>query len=298
MALRLGLCCLFVNEPIRFRTTTATALLRMPRDAVLRKVSDICRENAIALQAAITFCGRHGIGCFRINSQILPVKTHPDAGYAVTELPGYKDIRGLFVRCSTLAQSLDVRLTFHPDQFVVLNSPDPGVVARSLADLAYHAQVAEWVGADCINIHAGGVYGDKLAALARLVKTIRRMPERIRRLLTIENDDRSFTPSDLLPVARATGVPLTYDVHHHRCLPDGLTVEEATDEAVATWNREPLMHLSSPKYGWSGPDPRPHHDYIDLADFPVSWRGRSFTIEVEAKAKEIAVLRLKTQLGG
>jgi UV DNA damage endonuclease len=91
-------------------------------------------------------------------------------------------------------------------------------------------------------------------------------------------------------------VPLVYDVHHHRCLPDGLSVEEATEQALATWNREPLLHISSPLEGWSGTKPQPHHDFIDLADFPACWRGLHVTIEVEAKAKELAVLQLKRQV--
>ena len=116
---------------------------------------------------------------------------------------------------------------------------------------------------------------------------------RIRSLLTLENDDRVYTPADLLPVCRDTGLPLVYDVHHHRCLPDGMTVEKATTLALETWRREPLFHLSSPLGGWGGGDARKHHDYIDPGDFPECWRNLNITVEVEAKAKELAVLRLK-----
>jgi UV DNA damage endonuclease len=92
-------------------------------------------------------------------------------------------------------------------------------------------------------------------------------------------------------------VPLVYDVHHHRCNPDGLSEEEATLEATRTWgDREPWVHLSSPKAGWSGGDPRPHADYIDPSDLPACWVGRSMTIDVEAKAKELAVLRLQKHI--
>jgi UV DNA damage endonuclease len=89
-----------------------------------------------------------------------------------------------------------------------------------------------------------------------------------------------------------TGVPLVYDVHHHRCLPDGLSIEAATEQAAATWKREPLFHISSPIEGWRGPKPERHHDYIDPRDFPSAWKNRVLTVEVEAKAKELAVLQL------
>ena len=113
----------------------------------------------------------------------------------------------------------------------------------------------------------------------------------------MENDDTSFAPADLIAACRSTGVPLVYDVHHHRCLPDGLSVEEATAAALTTWDREPLFHISSPIEGWGGPKPLRHHDEIDPSDFPDCWRGMAITVEVEAKAKERAVLRLAEALG-
>ena len=112
----------------------------------------------------------------------------------------------------------------------------------------------------------------------------------------MENDDRIYTPADLLPLCRAEGIPLVYDVHHHRCNPDGLTEEEATEQALATWDREPLFHISSPIEGWNGPKPERHHDFIDVKDFPKCWHGLDLTVEVEAKAKEVAVLKLKKHL--
>ena len=165
-----------------------------------------------------------------------------------------------------------------------------------LAELSYQAEVAEWVGADTINIHGGGAYGDKAAALRVLRENITRLPQPVRSRLTLENDDKVYTPADLLPVCADTGVPLVYDVHHHRCLPDGLSVAEATTQARKTWKSEPLFHISSPIEGWNGPKPERHHDYINASDFPQEWLGWPLTVEVEAKAKELAVARLLAEL--
>ena len=101
----------------------------------------------------------------------------------------------------------------------------------------------------------------------------------------------------------ALGVPVVYDVHHHRCLPDGLDEHEATQRCAATWQRlgrEPYFHLSSPKHGWEGRDPKPHADYIDPRDVPAAWRTLRYraTVDVEAKAKELAVLALRESLSG
>ncbi len=290
--LRLGLCCKFAREPIRFRTTTAAALLRLAPTARAHRLSELCRANAAATEAAIRYCVSHGIGAFRIGSDVLPVHTHPKVCYDVRQLPDGAAIVAAFRACGRLARKLGIRLLFHPDQFIVLSSSDPGITRRSVADLVAQAEIAGWLGADVINIHAGGAYGDKAAALTRVARNIRRLPAAVRRRLTLENDERTYTPADLLPFCEAQKIPMVYDVHHHRCQPDGLSIAEATRRALATWNREPVLHLSSPREGWRGPKPSRHHDFIAVGDFPACWRKLNATVEVEAKAKELAVERL------
>ncbi len=90
--IRLGLCCIFRDQPIKFVTTTAAAISRMDRPNALAKLSCLCLANADALLLALRFCADQGIGCFRVNSQILPLKTHPTCGYEVDELPDGEEI--------------------------------------------------------------------------------------------------------------------------------------------------------------------------------------------------------------
>ncbi|MFO0958598.1 MAG: UV DNA damage repair endonuclease UvsE [Isosphaeraceae bacterium] len=296
--IRLGLCCIFRDEPIKFASTTAAAIGRLQRPEALAKLSRLCLANADALLAALRFCADAGIGCFRVNSQILPLRTHPTCGYEVDDLPEGEEIVRRFRACGEFAAQKSLRTCFHPDQFVVLNSPRPEVVESSIRELEYQAEVAAWIGADVLNIHGGGAYGDKKKALEDFGRNLGRLSPGVRGRLTVENDDKIFSPADLLPVCRAYGVPLVYDVHHHRCHPDDLTAEEATREAASTWDREPLVHISSPLDGWHGPRPERHHDFIDIADFPDGWRAMDLTVEVEAKAKEAAVLKLMAELNG
>ena len=290
--LRLGLCCLFRDHPVKFFTTTAAAVSKMDRPDALAKLGRLCLANADSLLAALQFCNENGVGCFRINSRILPLKTHPTCGYQVESLPEGAEIVGRYKECGRFAQEHGLRTCFHPDQFVVLNSQRPEVVESSVRELEYQGEVAEWVGADVINIHGGGAYSDKPKALADFARNLALLSPRVRDRLTVENDDKTYTPADLLPICKTEGVPLVYDVHHHRCNRDGMSVEQATCEALATWNREPMFHISSPIEGWKGANPSRHHDYIDLKDFPECWRGEKITVEVEAKAKEVAVLKL------
>ncbi len=296
--LRLGLCCLFNQAPIRFRSATAKFVRPLARPAQLVKLSDLCLDNARSLVAAIEEVHRLGFGSFRVSSPLLPLYTHPEVGYRLGDLPDAREITATLSSVKAFKEKHHLRLSFHPDQFTLLSSPRPEVTAASLKELDYQVMLVELIGGDVINIHGGGVYGDKSSALSRLVDEISVLPEPIRSRLTLENDDRCYTVADLLPVCEQLNIPLVYDVHHHRCNPDSLTIAEATEACLKSWrrlDREPFFHISSPKHGWDGKS-GPHADFIDIADFPAEWLGLDATIDVEAKAKEIAVLRLQKEL--
>jgi UV DNA damage endonuclease len=294
---RLGLCCAFVEEPIRFRRTTAryvTGLKPGERHEFLRQIA---ADNARALALAVDWCAAHEVGAFRVNSEILPLATHPLVGYRLDEIDGTGEIREAFAETGAKAREGRVRLSFHPDQFVVPGSSREDVVVSSLAELEHQASVAELIGAEQLTLHGGGAQGGKPAALERLRRNLARLSPRARSRIALENDDRVYTILDLLPFCREEGLPLVYDVHHHRCNPDGLSVEEAAGAAARTWGRrEPWAHLSSPKGGWRSDDPRQHADFIRPRDLPACWVGERMTIDVEAKAKELAVLRLQSHL--
>ena len=291
---RWGLCCQFLDSPIRFRTATHRYVTSLEATAGRANLTAIARDNASALAAAVRQCSELGIGAFRINSQILPLTTHPVSGYRLSDIDDDGSIADAFRAAAALARDLDVRLSFHPDQFVVLNSEHPHVVASSVEEMRAQGDIALLVGAEVLTLHAGSSAGGLPDALERLERGIEQLPAPARERLALENDDRRFSPASLLPLCERLRIPLVYDVHHHRCNPDALDITEATERAAATWNgREPHFHISSPRAGWSGGDPRPHADFVTLSDFPDAWRDQRFTIDVEAKAKERAVLALR-----
>ncbi len=166
--MRFGLCCLFKNEEITFRTTTAKALSPLNRGEQLLKLSAICLHNAHNLKQAVTTINRLGIGAFRVMSPLFPRMTHPEVGYALDDLPAGETIAQHMATSRALAASHDLRLSFHPDQFVVLSSPHAAVVRNSLRELEYQGELAAALGAEVINLHAGGVYGDIGQSIRRL----------------------------------------------------------------------------------------------------------------------------------
>jgi UV DNA damage endonuclease len=256
-------------------------------------------HNVESLYRSLKYVSANDIGAFRLLSPLLPRYTHPEVAYTLHDLPGGESIKNEFGRIRKLRKKHDIRLSFHPDQFNVLSSPRPEVISNTFRELEYQGLLADLVDAEVINLHAGGVYGKKEETLKRLQENIARLPGPVLSRISLENDDVSFTPADLLPICQNLKIPMVYDVHHHRCNPDELTIEEATLRALRTWQdlgREPYFHISSPKNGWLKGSPKPHADYIDPADFPSCWKDYNITVDIEAKAKELAVLKLMKDL--
>ena len=253
--IRLGLCCIFRKEPIRFRATTAKHLLQFSRKEQLDRLSGLCLHNSESLLAALRFLQAKGIGAFRILSPFFPRFTHPDVGYSLEELPDAEAILHNLKQAKNFRGQHDIRLSFHPDQFIVLSSERKAVVESARKELEYQAMLAEHVGADVINIHGGGAYNDKRSALQRFKMNFRLLSSAVQHRLSLENDDRTYTVADLAPICEELHIPLVYDVHHHRCKPDGLTVAEATALSRRSWEkvgRETYFHVSSPLNGWQG----------------------------------------------
>ena len=293
--LRLGLCCAFANnDAIRFRTTTVRYASTLPTRQRRQSLHELAEHNVRALAEAIRWCADHGIYAFRVMSGLLPLYTHPVVGWQLTQSARGAGLRDLLSAVGGEARALGVRLSFHPDQFVVLGSATESMVRAAIAELEYQAECAELLGAEQLTLHGGGAVGGKEQALARLRRGLERLSPRARARIALENDDRVYTVADLLPSCREERVPLVYDVHHHRCNPDDLSVGEATHAASETWlGREPWMHISSPAAGWRDGDARPHADFIRPSDVPRVWLGLNATVDVEAKQKERAVLRLR-----
>ena len=139
-----------------------------------------------------------------------------------------------------------------------------------------------------INIHVGGVYGDKDSALKRWCDAFQLLDDNTKSRLTIENDDKisAYTVSDLMYIHENTGIPIVFDYHHHSCHPGGMSHKDALTLAMSTWSKDitPVVHVSEPR---DDKNPRAHHDYINNY---VDNYGFNFDMMFEAKAKELSVL--------
>lgn len=267
-----------------------------------------------ALYRILDYLRDEEIRMYRITSEFVPYATHPDLPQFHGQIEAHA--REL-ARLGEYARRLDIRLSLHPSQYVVLNARDDAVAQKAIVDLDSQARLLDAMeqGPEAVVVlHVGGVYGDKPAALERFARNYERLSEPARRRLVIENDEFSFTIRDCLELHRLTRVPVVFDHQHHRLNPGGLETVAAARAALETWPEEvtPKVHFSSARLDGrvikrgkevrvEPPLLRQHADYIDpwtLADFLAELHDRAFDLMLEAKAKDLALIKLRRDLAG
>tara|TARA_R110000851_G_scaffold8075_2_gene31061 strand:- start:965 stop:1885 length:921 start_codon:yes stop_codon:yes gene_type:complete len=236
---------------------------------------------------------------FRITSNLFPWSSE----YKLHQLPHFESIRDILHDIGNYVQVNGIRITSHPGPFNVLTSPHPHVVTNCITDLSIHGEVFDLMHLsrtpyNKINIHIGGAYGDKPSAMKRFCENFHRLPESVKSRLTVENDDKAsmYSVKDLYEnVYKVIGIPVVFDYHHHKFCTGDLSEQEALELAMSTWPTDvvPVVHYSESKsLEYEDPKIRPqaHSDYV--LDY-IDTYGNEVDIMVEAKAKELAVLRYK-----
>eukprot|EP00884_Botryococcus_braunii_P001623 jgi/Botrbrau1/11461/Bobra.27_4s0002.1 len=261
----------------------------------LAYISQLALENSRALPAIIKWNNEQGIRFFRLSSGIFPWCTE----YDLEQLPDHEGIASNLAFAGQLARAYDQRLTFHPSHFIKLGTDDEALVSKSIKELEVHSQVFDLMGYEPshwnkINIHVGGVYGNKQATLDKFAANFRRLSPGLRARLTLENDDTpsGYSISDLLPLHQATKIPLVFDFHHYKfCRGEHTTCKEAFLAALKTWPAgvRPVVHWSESQEG------RKAHAHSDYVSGPINLFGLEAEVDVmiEAKCKELALLRYR-----
>lgn len=255
------------------------------------RLEETVRENLRCLGETLRFNQRECLLFFRIGSGLVPFASHPvcTADWQETFAEGFRDI-GRFVREN------DMRISMHPDQFVVINAKDPDIVGKSIAELSYHAALLDAMhldGTAKIQIHVGGVYGDPGSAMMRFTNVYSGLDECVIRRLVVENDDSRYTLADCLRIHEETGIPVLFDVFHHTVNPSGAGVAEAVELSGATWRPRdgiPMVDYSTPMPG--GRKGR-HAESLDAADFErflAATAPADMDIMLEIKDKEKSAL--------
>lgn len=271
--------------------------------------------SLLYLRDIIHYLREQGIRLYRLSPFLAPYYSHPD-------LPGFHD---QIEMCATelrhigaLARSCSIRLSFHASPYTVLSSPEPALVSRSAQSLHGWARMLDLMGMEqeaVIILHLGGRYEGAEASKDRFVENCMRLPPATRARLAIENDDSIYGVSDVVEVAQQVNAPVIFDyLHFQNHNPEGLDLDEALSAAWKTWPAtvRPKLHFSSPRTemrpaGGSGqagalrsPSWTEHADFVNPFEFIEFARSlpalQGADVMLEARAKDLAVLRLRADL--
>ena len=272
--------------------------LRMDRFSIQR-VGELGARNAADLLPILKWNALNGIWFFRIGSGMFPFMDHPTLHYTIRDLlPEHRNaITAHLAAAGGFAKANRMRLSCHPGPYTCIASPNTETVSKSILSLEMHGLIADLLGYGdefAINIHMGGVYGDKAATAERFVQAFNGLSPQIKGRLTLENDDKPsmWSMTELYhEVAKHCPVKLVLDIHHHRFC-NRETLREAADMAFRTWEgfpEIPKVHYSESK---PGPRPQAHADYV-RGEIPQLSDTVEYDVMIEAKAKDLALLEYR-----
>ncbi|MCQ6282248.1 UV DNA damage repair endonuclease UvsE [Bacillus sp. EB600] len=269
------------------------------QDAAIRKLERIASSNLEHCLRLLKHNEANQVHFFRLSSRLIPLANH-------AELPDWNYLKPLEDPLKKLADYIHThpaRIDFHPDHFVVLNSPQKDTFKNSLITLSMHERLLKGMEIDtehrCV-LHVGGGYEDKEKALETFIHNWAYVPQTIQRMIMLENDDTTFTMNETLYLCEKLGIPMVFDYHHHLANHEH-DWEKDWERVVTTWKQSRLpikMHISSPR---SEKEFRAHADYVDSDMFLSFLNQIKGTVPeiycmIEAKQKDAALFRLMADM--
>lgn len=279
------------------KTTTHKNLLKLDKKLWIDKLKGIAIKNIENTERIIRYNNAYGIKLYRITSKLVPLATHND----LAMWNWIEDLEPYFKKLGDTIKKLGIRVSAHPDHFVLLNSPREEVLETSIKDLEYHNNMYKLMGLDKdakLVLHIGGMYGNKKEAIERFYKGFDKLSHDIKSRIILENDDKIYTANEVLKISNTLEIPMVLDVHHHACNNLDTDIKEILSNIYDTWKNQgspPKLHFSSPK---GEKDFRAHHEYINGDDFlefinlSSKVDGRDIDFMIEAKRKDLSVFKL------
>ncbi|UCD15238.1 MAG: UV DNA damage repair endonuclease UvsE [Candidatus Omnitrophota bacterium] len=256
------------------------------------RLIDTVENNLDCLLLILRFNVLHNILFFRITSDLIPFASHP-----VCTFNWQKHFSAKFKQIGAFIKKHDIRISMHPDQFTLINSLDAAIFRRSEKELLYHARVLDGMKLDTcakIQIHVGGVYGNKEKSTERFVDRYRKLNPAIKRRLVIENDDTCYNVEDCLSIHNKAGIPVLFDVFHHSINKIDLPLKDIFKKVAKTWGKRDGLPMVDYSSQLKGGKPGEHAQHIDMRDFKKfikSVKGFDFDIMLEIKDKEKSALK-------
>ncbi len=292
--MKIGYPC--INNTLKCTANSTFRLASYSEENLKSKI----KNNLDCLKKILEFNKENKIKFFRISSDLIPFASHE-----INKFDWQKHFKKEFQEIGGFIKENDFRISMHPDQFVLLNSPNKNIVERSVKELDYHCSVLDSMQLDNtakVQIHIGGVYNNKPEAIQRFIETYNQLPEKIRKRLCIENDDRLFSLRDCLEVHEKTSIPIIFDFFHHECLANNESINEAVKMASATWKPKDGVLMTDYSSQEKGQRKGKHAETIDMKDFQEKInqanqnKDLDFDVMLEIKNKEKSAIKAIKEL--
>lgn len=270
------------------------------KEAAIKKLERIAKSNIENCIRLMKHNKAEGIHFFRLSSRLVPLVNHP-----LTEDWKYERVLAPYLKeLGEYINKFEIRTGFHPDHFVVLNSPSKEILQQSVKTLLYHYKLLKGMNIEpthrCV-LHIGGKKQGIEGGLEQFITNIQDVPHALVNMLILENDDKNYAVEDALYLGEKIGIPVVFDLHHFDVYQRETDLHALWNRVVATWENSPhpiKMHVSSPK---DGPLDRSHADYIDAGRLErflreISGTTSQIDIMIEAKEKDVALIKLMEDL--
>ena len=295
--IRLGYACINMELQEKHGVQCSRSMIR--RTFVQKGInyaSQLALQNCLDLEKVVKWNNQWGIKVFRVTSCLFPWASE----YNIDDMPDIEEIAASLGRVGQITAAGGQRLSLHPGPFNILASDTERVVQNCITDLKIHQKMMDLMGQPenhwaKINIHVGAAKGDRAKALDTWCRNFERLPDGVKKRLTVENDDKENLYSIKMlydGVFKRTGVPIVADQHHHECGPQDLPWSEALPLAASTWGEvRPTCHLSNSR---QLEDPKENRNaHSDWYYTPFIDCGLELDVVLEAKMKERALLKYK-----
>ena len=286
--MRIGYACLTVGVE---NTTIRTCRLA---SATHERLVEVVKANLTALNGILDYNAQNKIRMFRISSDIIPFGSKE----AIT-FPWQKLFAKQLQALGKKARDNDIRLSMHPGQYTVLNSPHDHVVENAMRDLEYHCAFLDALKMDDTNkiiLHIGGIYGDKPSAIERFKKQYQKLSSRIKHRLIIENDDTCYNAEEVLAIGEELSIPVVFDTLHHaiNASPKKRSQIDWMKACEKTWKKQDGTQKIH--YSQQAKDKRPgsHSETINLPSFLAFFKSlpsHKLDIMLEVKDKNISAMK-------
>lgn len=285
--MKIGYACLTVGvKETGFRTC-------IMKNATEERLLQIIEHNLNSLENMIDYNIENNIRLFRISSDLIPFGSSD-----INMISWWDHFQPKRSVIGNKIKDSGMRISMHPGQYTVLNSPKEDVVRKSIEDLNYHNRVLTSLGANRQNkiiLHIGGVYGDKEEAIKRFIHNFTLLSDEVKERLVIENDDKSYNINEVLRIGETLNIPVVFDNLHNEILSFDNTKDDYywINKCKKTWKKEDGVQKIH--YSQQNPNKRlgAHSTTIGIEKFKVfiSKLGIDIDIMLEVKDKNLSSVK-------